>query len=115
MKLRKFNSYDEYETYYENKESEERYEIVDIVRTENRVCADMMTDTKSVKIALNRFFRTVKDCKDFADWEGDIRESIENGYWKDDSMKDAGYAWEVEDHDGSYYICIILTNAYLNA
>lgn len=115
MKIRKFDSYDEYETFYENAEIDERYEVVDIVRSENGVCADLMTEAKSAKTALNRFFRTVKNHKMFADWEETIKDCIENGCYRDDEYKDCGFVWEVENYDESWYIMIKISNEYIEA
>ena len=86
-----------------------------IVRTDRDICADLITDTKSVKTALNRFFRAVKNHKLFADWEDEIREGVENGYYKINEYEYTGFIWEVEEHDGSYYIMIKMKNEYIEA
>ena len=64
--------------------------------------ADLLTDTKSVKVALNRFFRAFPEV---ASW----RESMEGCFKMHD--KDGGFHWEIDTtnaDDGTIYIFLNL-------
>ena len=84
MKVMEFESFEKFEQ-CENKQD---YEMVAIVHNaeRNTVCADLITDCKSWKTAVKRFFKA---------WEK------EKGF-----VYTGGYFWEVEDHDGSFYVCL---------
>lgn len=92
------------------------YEDVTIIRENGKICADLMTECKSWKTALNRFFRAVANIPELAGWEPDVRESCESGYfadresiWNEETMKSevtGNWSWEVEDHDGAWYVCL---------
>lgn len=113
MKVMEFESFEKFEQ-CENKQD---YEMVAIVHNaeRNTVCADLITDCKSWKTAVKRFFKALENRPEFFDWKESIIESCENGYFSDketywDNEKGfvytGGYFWEVEDHDGSFYVCL---------
>lgn len=113
MKVTEYKSFDE----FEQDESRYEYEHVAIVNKPNgTVCADLMTECKRWKTAVNRFFSAIANDPRFEGWKECIIESIENGYWSDKETYwnettnkpeyRGGYFWEVEDNDGSFYICL---------
>lgn len=113
MKVMEFKNFDEFEQ-CENKQD---YEMVAIVHyaERNTVCADLMTDCKSWKTAVKRFFKALENRPEFSGWKESIIESCENGYFSDKetywdnekgSVYTGGYFWEVEDHGGSFYVCL---------
>lgn len=101
---------------FEESETAGNYENVTIIDYNNRVCADLMTETKSLKVAFNRFFKQLADFHVFDGWRDGMEESIENGYWSDSetywndetnkSEYRGGWFYTVEDNDGSFYIAL---------
>lgn len=72
--------------------------------------ADLMTECKRWKTAVNRFF---KACPELIHWKKEVVESIESGYWKcSDSMLCNGernpnysFCWALEENsEGLWYI-----------
>ena len=113
MKVMEFKNFDE----FEQSEDKQDYEMVAIVHNEkfNSMCADLMTDCKRWRTAVERFFKALENYPAIYDWKETIIESCENGYFSDkethwDNEKGfvytGGYFWEVEDHDGSFYVCL---------
>lgn len=109
MNVMEFKNFDEFEQ-CENKQD---YEMVAIVHNEkfNSMCADLMTDCKGWKTAVKRFFKALENRPEFSGWKETILESCENGYFSDKELShngkyDGGFFWEVEDHDGSFYVCL---------
>lgn len=80
------------------------------------VCADLITNCKYAETAIRRFFKALANDNRFDGWEECITDFIKNGVWKDKETcwneetcryeYDGGYFWEVEDNDGSFYICL---------
>lgn len=105
MKVRHFNSFDNYELSIDN-----GYEIdvVDIVRYENRVCADMLTFCKTWKTAVNRFFKAIENETEFDGWKDCIIESCNNGCFQDAECINGhcvGWHYQIEQHeDDMWYI-----------
>lgn len=101
-------------------EHKQDYELVAIVKNPKygTICADLMTDCKRWKTAVNRFFNAIEKtefAEHFSGWKDGIIESIENGCWNDREAYwnestgrceyyPGGYHWCVEDCDGSFYI-----------
>ena len=94
-----------------------KFEVVTIVKGgshgKKHVCADLMTECKSYKTAIRRFFKALEGDSRFDGWREGIEESCENGYFADKEqywesgkglVYTGGYHWCVEDHDGSYYV-----------
>lgn len=113
MKIMYFDSFDEFDA-CENKQDEE---MVAVVKRNNGLCADLLTETKSWKVAVNRFFRALEKAgfNELANWKESVKESCENGYFSDkesywDTEKGfvytGGYFWEVEEYDGMWYIAL---------
>jgi len=70
--------------------------------------ADLMTSTKSLKVALNRFFKNLPNNELFDGWRDCMEESIEVNMW---TGKEVGsWSWGVEqygedeDNTTAYYI-----------
>lgn len=93
------------------------YEVTAIVKKDhcNSLCADLMTECKSWKTAIRRFFKSLTDYPGFNGWQDGILESCENGYFSDKETYfeggksvycKGGYFWEVENYDDCWYICL---------
>ena len=93
------------------------YEVTAIVKKDhcNNLCADLMTECKSWKTAIRRFFKSLTDYPEFNGWQVGILESCENGYFSDKEIYfeggksvycKGGYFWEVENYDDCWYICL---------
>lgn len=114
MKTLYFNNFEE----FDNAEVAGQFEVVTIVKNErhNTMCADLMTECKSYKTALNRFFKALENYPQFAEWKDGILESCECGYftqaetyWNDETNKSeyrGGWHYTIEDNDGSFYVCL---------
>jgi len=110
MKTMYFDNFDE----FEKSQTAGQYEVVSIVKNEkyNTLCADLMTDCKSYKTAIKRFFKSLKDYPMFGGWEEQLLESCENGIWSAKETDEngeyyaGGWHYTVEDNDGSFYICV---------
>ena len=102
---KEYKNFDE----FENDRCAGNYELMAVVNNArfNTGCADLMTDCKNWRTAVRRCFDG---------WEECIIESIENGCWKDREAYwnsetgkyeyRGGWFYEVEDNDGSFYICL---------
>jgi hypothetical protein len=106
MKVRHFESFEA----YENEEvTKGEYEVVDIVKYNNKISADLLTECKTWKTALNRFFKALENVKEFDGWKDGIIESCENGYfieaetyWNEEKCKSeyrGGWHYQVEELD----------------
>lgn len=76
MKVRYFENYDNYE-------ATGNHEEIDIVKHGNKICADLITECKTYKTALNRFFKALKNYNQLYGWREGLLESCENGCFKD--------------------------------
>lgn len=80
---------------------------------------DVMTECKTWKTAVNRFFKALDDIKALDGWKDCIVESCENGYFKDDDSRMADYSrnpftsfyWGVEALDDNLYYVFINVRA----
>ncbi len=88
-------------------------EAVTVIHENGWIKADLVTECKSWKTALKRFFKSVPELKE--SWYECIVECIESGYWKANDYKLAdgtrnpipGWAWEVECmDDGLWYVYV---------
>ena len=107
LRVKEYSSFEA----FEQDEHRQDTDLISIVNKPNgMVCADLITDCKRWKTAVNRFFKALAEDERFNYWWEGIIESIENGYWKDKEIVDGkytgGYFWEVEDLDGCFYICL---------
>lgn len=111
MKRYDFNSFDE----FYDAEIAGEWEALTVVTENGWTKADLMTECKSWKTALRRFFKTLDpdSAEEFDGWFECMRESAENGCFKmnDSRMADGSrnphmsYAWEIEEmNDGEWYI-----------
>ena len=104
-----------------------KFEVVTIVKGgshgKKHVCADLMTECKSYKTAIRRFFKALEGDSRFDGWREGIEESCENGYFADKEqywesgkglVYTGGYHWCVEDHDGSYYVELTVVKYSVN-
>ena len=110
MKIMYFESYDEFDL-CENKQDEE---LIAVVKRQNGLCADLLTETKSWKVAINRFFRELRKAGFYqlAEWEEVVRESCESGVFADKEINPyargyaGGWFYEVENHGDLWYVCL---------
>lgn len=113
MKIRHFSSMEEFEDLNEIGE----YEVLDIVNRGNRVSADLITECKSYKTVIGRFFKGLENESAFDGWKDCLFESCENGYFKDAesiwneergrSEYTGSWAYEVEQLDETlWYITL---------
>lgn len=111
MKRYDFNSFEE----FSEAEVSGEWEALTVVTESGWIKADLMTECKSWKTALRRFFRALdpSSAEEFSGWYECMREGAENGYFKmnDSRMADGSrnpymsYAWEIEEmNDGEWYI-----------
>ncbi|MEZ3438659.1 MAG: hypothetical protein K1W18_07245 [Oscillospiraceae bacterium] len=113
MKVVEFESFEKFE---ESKVAGQSEVVAIVHRTcygRKQVCADLMTDCKHWRTAVNRFFKAIGNDERFDGWKEGIIESCEYGYFSDKetywvdgkgSDYEGGYHWEVEDNDGSFYV-----------
>lgn len=113
MKRYDFNSFDEFE---ESGISGE-WEAVTVVHENGWVKCDLMTDCKSYKTAIRRFFKMLGNDGIFEGWQECMIESAENGYFKLNDAeladgtrnKDRHFAYEIESLDeNGWYIFLNL-------
>lgn len=111
MKRYDFNSFEE----FSEAEVSNEWEALTVVTENGWIKADLMTECKSWKTALRRFFKALDpDNSDvLSGWYECMKESAESGYFKlnDSRMADGSrnqcmtYAWEIEEmNDGEWYI-----------
>lgn len=109
MKRYDFYSFDE----FDQSGTAGEYEALTVLHKSGWIKCDIMTECKSYKTALRRFFKMIGDDPHFEGWYESMREAAENGYFK---MNDfvmgngeknplPGYAYEIEELDeGLWYI-----------
>ena len=111
MKRYDFNSFEE----FSDAEVAGEWEALTVITENGWIKADLMTECKSWKTALRRFFKALDpdSAEEFEGWYECMRESAESGYFKmnDSRMADGSrnpysfYAWEIEEmNDGEWYI-----------
>ena len=113
MKRRDFNSFDE----FHESGTAGNYEEVTVIHENGWVKSDLLTECKSWKTVLRRFFKMLGNDGIFEGWKETIEESIENGFFtmNDFTLSDGsknpfpGYAFEVEEIDENvWYIFLNL-------
>ena len=89
------------------------YERTTVIEYDNKICADLMTDTKSLKVAINRFFKSISNIELLYGFKEGFEEELkENGFISNyDGVTDRkngiwAYSWEFQDNDGSFYIML---------
>lgn len=127
--MKKFNNYDEFENWVDTFENPGEIEEIPVAIDDGwKISVDMATACKSYKTALRRFekiFREVSE--DITPWVEVMRESCENGYFKDmwkpgwtatedeikEYSKNGTYSWGVEEiSDDSWYIFLNISGIY---
>lgn len=79
------------------------WNTITVIREDGWIKSDLMTECKSYKTALRRFFDNLKDVPEVAEWRDCITESCECGYFKENEPQ--SYAWAVEEiNEGEWYI-----------
>lgn len=79
------------------------WNTITVIRENGWIKSDLMTECKSYKTALRRFFDNLKDIPEVAEWHDCIAESCEYGYFKENESQ--RYAWAVEEiNEGEWYI-----------
>ena len=128
MKAKKFTSYNEYEAWTDTFENVSEYQMIPTIVDDGwKVSMDFFVDCKSAKTAIRRFVRTFfenfPDVKDWGEW---MLESIESGYWHDDSRgyqnaeeerkiatSFGAFSWSVEEPmEGEWYIFLNVSGEY---
>lgn len=98
---------------FEQDENSQGNERLTVVRENGWIKADLLTECKSWKTAVRRFFANHPDSRVIDDWQGCMTEGAENGFFKDsDYMLANGtkneffsYCYEIEEvGDGLWYI-----------
>lgn len=86
MKTRFFNSFAEFDM----SGTAGNYEEVTVIRENGWIKCDLMTECKSYKTALRRFFKALANVSEVSGWYEDMNESAENGYFQmnDNMMAD---------------------------
>ena len=89
------------------------YEELTFITEKGWKKVDLLTECKSWKTAVKRFFKAIGNDPDFEGWEECIRESAEAGSFRqnDSMMADGtrnefpGWAYEIEEvNEGTWYI-----------
>lgn len=127
VEVMKFKSYEEYEAWTETFDECYEYQYIPCIIDDGwKISADLFTDCKSWKIALNRF---KKYFPEVAEWVDCMRESAENGYFKNvdgckpawtndikeikEFLKNGAYSWGIEETmDGTWYIFLNVSGTY---
>lgn len=128
-KTKRFSCYDDFETWAEKFDDCTKYQFTPVVIDDGwKITADMFTECKSWKTALNRFEKACMDENgELAVWFETMRECAENGEFsgrllpawsateeeKKDFFKGGIYAWNIESHDDDYwYIDLVVSGVY---
>lgn len=128
MKVKKFESFSEYEAWADTFENAFEYQMIPALVDDGwKVSIDLFTECKSAKTAIRRFVRIFSESfPDVKDWGEGMLESIESGYWHSDSRgyQDAeeerriartfgAFSWGVEEPmDGEWYIFLNVSGEY---
>lgn len=111
MKI-KVDVFENFESFHDSDTAGE-YERITIIRENGWINCDLMTECKSFKTAIKRFFNNLTFIPEIAEWLDFVLESCECGTFKcnDFTMGNGekndtpGYAWEVEEiNDCVWYI-----------
>lgn len=79
------------------------WNTITVIREDGWIKSDLMTECKSYKTALRRFFDNLKDVPEVAEWRDCITESCECGCFEGNEPQ--SYAWAVEEiNEGEWYI-----------
>ena len=101
MKKSIFTSFEEFEA----SQTAGDYERVTIINYNDRISADVMTEAKSIQMAVKKFFTAVKDIELFDGWKECALEMMEAGYFS--SFEPGSYSFEVkEPEDNFFYITL---------
>lgn len=105
IKVKEYDSFHQYEL----DEHSSDYDLVAIVNFNVRVCADLQTECKNWRTAVNRFFKALDGDSRFEGWKDSITGYVEGGIWKDhetdrEGNSTGGWSWGVEGNDGIWYI-----------
>ena len=132
-RMKKFTSIEQYEKWTEGFENASDYEEFPVmIDTGFKISTDMFTTCKSYKTALKRFEKTFgENNKVISEWVECMRESCENGYFKDldgwkpawlkkpeeieEYRKSGTYSWGVENvSENCWYIFLNISGGYVN-
>ena len=117
IKVSEFNSFDEFDEVFDDVGCE--YEHITVIREKGWIKTDLMTECKSFKTVLRRFFTNLAHIPDIADWYDCILESCENGCFSmndclraDGSINpDRWYSWGVENLDDDLWYIFLNVKA----
>lgn len=132
--MKRFNNYDEYETWTNSFENPSDYETIPAVIDDGwKISMDMMTECKSYKTALRRFKKAFEGCsndtaanENISAWIEGMKECCENGCFYDltgwmtgqkeldeQTRKYGTYNWSVEEIDeGRWYIYLNISGGF---
>lgn len=114
-KTRIFKDIAEYERWIESFQDDCWTTIPAIVFEDNRIVADVETECKSWKTAVNRFIKAFEAFELVAEWAKEIKENCENGIFQYKFTEDSknSFSWEVEETmDGYWYIFLNIQGIY---
>lgn len=128
MKVKKFISYREYENWADTFDNASDYQMIPTIIDDGwKISMDLFSECKSAKTAIRRFVRTFSEnFPNVKDWGEGMMESIESGYWHDDShgYKSAeeerkiaktfgAFSWGIEETmEGEWYIFLNVSGEY---
>lgn len=115
--MKRFNSFDEYIEWTEQFDNCSDYEGIPVAIDDGKkISMDMFTECKSYKVAIRRFGKMFSEFKAEMDgWIDGMRESCENGCFKDSRYEDStnAYSWGVEETmDGYWYVFLNISGVY---
>ena len=117
MKMKKFGSFDEYIEWTEQFDNCSDYEAIPTAIDDGKkISMDMFVECKSFKTAIRRFERAFAEFGAEMDgWIDSMRESCENGCFKDSYREDSAnaYSWGVEEPmDGYWYVFLSISGVH---
>ncbi|MDO4649364.1 MAG: hypothetical protein Q4B26_12010 [Eubacteriales bacterium] len=129
--MKKFKNWKDYERWTNKFENCSEYDhIPTIIDDGFKIAADFETECKNWKTAVRRFEKTFKSVPELEEWFECIRESCENGFFKDitgwqpcgmslqeireSARTNGAYSWGVEEvSEGCWYIFINVSGCYI--
>lgn len=116
--MKKFESFESYEKWTESFSDCSDYEEIPVVIDDGwKISADMFTSCKSYKTAIRRFAKTFASVPEVDEWIDGIRESCDNGYFKESSEynENGSYSWGVEETmEGYWYVFLNISGIHAN-
>ena len=92
----------------ENNDSFGKENVIEVVKQDNKISADLMTKCKKYTTAINRFFKGLVNFPELQDYREDVTESCRSGYSTFRCIE-SGFAFTVEQYEDLYYISLVAT------